>query len=285
MTIQTFDFSAYKHIVIKVGSSLIAPQDSYCSAQYCRPIAHFIERCLQQKKQVTLVSSGAVAAASNKIRFDKTKKNTKVKARAVKSTEEKQALAAIGQALIINHWQKFFDRDIGQILLCKDDFHNDKRANNAKKAINSLYDLSALPIVNENDTVAIEELVFGDNDNLAAYISNLIGAELLIICSDISGLFTANPYLEQSAKLIPFVKATDIIKHTNSAGTSHNPNAKGGMQSKLTAAYYASQHQIDTIICNGTNESYNRLFDNINPGTWFSCRNNQTVLSKEERYA
>lgn len=123
-----------------------------------------------------------------------------------------------------------------------------------------------MPIVNENDTVATEELTIGDNDNLVAQVAALTDADLLIICSDINGVYDDNPKVNPEAELV--TQFSGVTDETLAVGKgSHNPRGTGGMQTKLQAARFASENGIDTIICNGKNESYMRLFDNQNPGT------------------
>ncbi len=251
------DLSNYKKIVLKVGSALVAPDGKSCSVEYCLPIAHFIKKCRKQGIELVLVSSGAVAAGYNKLKPDNH----------ALSIKEKQALAAVGQSIVINHWQRFFDSSVAQVLLTHDDLAQNNRFTNAKNTIKMLHSLAVLPIVNENDTVAIEELKVGDNDNLAAEVAVLIDADLLIIFSDINGLYDDNPNTNPNASLIKEVKQLDA-NIQSMAKDSDNPQATGGMKTKLQAALTATNKAIDTIICNGKNESYMKLFDGENPGTW-----------------
>ncbi|GAA4355499.1 glutamate 5-kinase [Kangiella marina] len=254
---KDFSFNRYHNIVIKVGSALVAPDGHSCSTQHCLPLANFIKKCQRLNKQVTLISSGAVAAGFN------TLKPTEGSL----SLDEKQALAAVGQSKVINHWQRFFDNHVAQVLLTAADINNSSRSHNAKQTLNKLQQYGVLPIINENDTVATAELKFGDNDNLAAQVANLIEADLLIICSDVDGLYDINPHDNPSAQLLTYIN--DLTDEVMAFGTvSHNPQATGGMQTKLQAAQLASQSDIDTIICNGKNEAYLQLLHDKVPGTW-----------------
>lgn len=256
---ENINFDRFSNIVIKVGSTLIAPEGHSCSAQYCLPLANFIKKCQEKGKAVTLVSSGAVAAGFNTL-----KPNHKTL-----SLDEKQALAAVGQSKVISHWQRFFDRHVAQVLLTSDDIHNPKRAANAQSTLQKLQSLDILPIVNENDTVVTEELKFGDNDNLAAQVAVLIDADLLIICSDVDGLYNANPHLDPTAKLIPYLEK--ITPEVVALGQdSHNAQATGGMRSKLMAAKTTFDAGIPTVICNGLKEHYQQLLIQQNPGTLIS---------------
>ncbi len=253
---NSIDFAQYNNIVIKVGSALVAPDGHSCSTQFCLPLANFIKKCQQSAKKVTLVSSGAVAAGFNTLKPDHEHL----------SLDEKQALAAIGQSKVINHWQRFFDESVAQVLLTAADIQSSHRSANAKRTLITLHQYGVLPIINENDTVAIDELKFGDNDRLAAQVATLIKADLLLICSDVDGLFNDNPHTNSNAQLIPFIdEMTDDIMQLGQA--SHNPQATGGMLTKLLAAQIAHDSGTDTIICNGKTEAYSRLFQQQNPGT------------------
>lgn len=237
---KEINFDRYQKIVIKVGSALIAPDERACSAEYCLPIANFIKQCLKANKDIVIVSSGAVAAGFNQLGLTDHQLNL----------EQKQALAAIGQSIVIRHWQRFFDQEVAQVLLTIDDINNLKRAYNAQKTFKQLAQFGALPIVNENDTVVTEELKFGDNDMLAAQVAMLTDADLLLICSDVGGLYDDNPYLNPEARLITFIKPDDTQCQTYAQG-SHNPRSMGGMLSKVQAALTATYKGIDCIICNG----------------------------------
>lgn len=231
----------WKRAVIKVGSGLIAPGGKKISTKYILAIAAFIAESRNQGKEVILVSSGAVAAGLS----------TQVKKKIHKSIPEKQALAAIGQPLLMATWSRFFDFDCSQILLTYDDINDRRRFVNAKNTLQKLLELGTLPIINENDTIAVEELKVGDNDNLAAYVAMLAEADLLIICTDIDGLYDSDPRRNKSAKLIPVVEKIDD-KIYSSAQDSKNPIATGGMKTKIEAAHKAAIRGIDTIIINST---------------------------------
>ena len=256
---DSFNFSQYQNIVIKVGSSLIAPDGRSCSTQYCLPLASFIKKCQQLGKKVTLVTSGAVAAGVNTLKIDHSEL----------TLAKKQACAAVGQAKLINHWQRFFDNHVAQLLLTADDIKHPKRQQNARKTIEQLHQYAILPIVNENDTVATAELKFGDNDNLAAQVATLINADLLIICSDVDGVYNDNPHQNPQAELIPYIE--QITDKTLALGKpTHNAQATGGMVTKLGAAQFASKAGINTIICNGKSEAYTSLLEHKITGTFIS---------------
>lgn len=195
------------------------------------------------------------------------------------SLEQKQALAAIGQSIVIRHWQRFFDQDVAQVLLTSDDINNPKRAQNAKRTFAQLQAFGAIPIVNENDTVVTEELKFGDNDMLAAQVAILMDADLLIICSDVDGVFDDNPHTSPGAKLITSIAYQDQ-QIPDFAKGSHNPRSTGGMLSKMQSAHLANIQQIPVLICNGKTEAYNQLWLDQNPGTWLYPSQTKVINSK-----
>ena len=188
----------WQRAVIKVGSALIAPEGNECSGRYLLSLARFITASREAGKEIILVSSGSVAAG-----------RSKVKIRHNASIAEKQAMAAIGQNLMMANWQRFFDFPCAQVLLTADDLRDRTRYVNIKNTLREILNHNALPIVNENDTVAVNELKVGDNDNLGAYTALVAQADTLIICSDIDGLFTADPRKDASATLIPQVDKID----------------------------------------------------------------------------
>ena len=247
--------------VVKVGSALIAPDDRGCSTTHLLPIARFIIESRRQGKEVILVSSGAVAAGLAE--------QGRTGPGAGLSIPERQALAAIGQPLLMAHWRRLFDVSCAQVLLTYDDLQRRARFVNAKNTIQELLDAGTLPIVNENDTVAVEELKVGDNDNLAAYVAVLAEADLLVICSDVDGLYTADPYEDPTAEHLAVVDAiTDEIY--DMVGGSHRAVATGGMQTKVEAAEKATDRGIDTVLVNGTKGAHlDALGRGEMPGTLF----------------
>ena len=177
-------------------------------------------------------------------------------------------------------WSRFFDFPCAQILLTYDDINNRKRFVNAKNTIKKLLEFGTLPIVNENDTVAIEELKVGDNDNLAAYVAMLAEADLLIICSDIDGLFDADPKKNKNAKLIPVVEKIDQQIFSLAGGTK-NSIATGGMKTKIEAAQKATVRGINTIILNATKrEVFDDLLRGKRVGTIFKKTANPMTAKK-----
>jgi len=251
---------SWQRAVIKVGSALIAPEGNACSATYLLALARFITISREAGKEVILVSSGSVAAGKSKITV-----------RHHASIAEKQAMAAIGQNLMMANWQRFFDFPCAQILLSADDLRDRTRYVNIKNTLRELLNHHALPIVNENDTVAVNELKVGDNDNLGAYTALVAQADTLIICSDIDGLFTADPRKDRNATLIDHVPA--ITKDTYAlAGGAGTSVGTGGMRTKIEAADKCANSGIQTLIVNGRKgETFEALLDGKVPGTLFKA--------------
>lgn len=248
----------WQRAVIKVGSALISPNGDGCSAEYLLAIASFITESRKQGKEVILVSSGSVAAGKSDIGFHGSP-----------SIAEKQAMAAVGQARMLANWSRFFDFPCGQILLTYDDLRNRTRYVNAKNTLRELLKNQVLPIVNENDTVAINELKVGDNDNLAAYTALVAEADTVIICSDIDGLYTADPRHDKAATLITEVDqiTADTYALAGGAGTSMGT---GGMLTKIQAADKCAKSGIQTLIINGKSaDSFTQLLAGQVSGTLF----------------
>lgn len=248
----------WQRAVIKIGSALIAPDGQRCSAQYLLAIAKFITESRLQGKEVVLVSSGSVAAGRSQVPV--THQPT---------IAEKQAMAAIGQSQMMANWARFFDFPCAQILLTYDDLRDRTRYVNIKNTLRELLKHQALPIVNENDSVAVNEIKVGDNDNLAAYTALVAQADTLIVCSDIDGLFDADPRKNPQAKLIQEVLAITPEIHALAGGAGTKVGT-GGMVTKLQAAEKCAQSGIQTLIVNGRKtEVFDALLKGQCPGTLF----------------
>ena len=249
----------WKRAVLKVGSALVAPEGRRVANTYTLDIAGFITQCRDRGKEIVLVSSGAVAAGIS----------TQPRARRSLSIRDKQALAAIGQPLLMTHWSKFFDFPCAQLLLTYDDLRDRRRFVNAKNTLTELLLRKTLPIINENDTTVVDELKVGDNDNLAAHVAVLADADLLMIASDIDGLFDRDPRRYADAALIPTVAKIDRSVY-ELAGGKGSRFSTGGMITKLQAAEKALARGIDTIIFNGGKRaSFEKLLNGECPGTFF----------------
>ena len=231
-------------IVIKIGSSILVDDDHHAvNAGWLTGIAEDIAALQRDGKNVVVVSSGAIALGSHVLGIDGR----------VLALEEKQAAAAAGQVVLAHAWSAALaahDIRAAQILLSPDDTETRRRHLNARATMSTLISLGAVPVVNENDTVATAEIRFGDNDRLAARVAAMISADLLILLSDVDGLYSANPRNTGDATHIAEVTALsdDIL---NMAGTANADYASGGMVTKLEAARIAMVAGCGMIICDG----------------------------------
>ena len=236
---------AWRRAVLKVGSSLLAGEGEGLSPRHALNLAQFVSSSIAAGREVVIVSSGAVAAGRGLLHR---------KPQAGVAMAERQALAALGQAQLIGLWQRFFDRPVAQVLLTHDDLRNRRRYLNARATLQELLALGALPVVNENDTVSVDELKLGDNDNLAAVVAALIDADALFIATDIDGFYTANPRTHADAQPILDVEAL-TPEFFAMAGGAGSGVGTGGMHTKLEAAAKAAAAGIETFLFNGTQTS------------------------------
>ncbi|MEZ5464381.1 MAG: glutamate 5-kinase [Lysobacteraceae bacterium] len=228
----------WRRAVLKVGSSLLADADNGLTDHFATALARFIADARSAGREVVLVSSGAVAAGRGRLKATG------------RGLPQRQALAALGQAQLVNFWQQQTGLLAAQVLLCHDDMRNRRRYLNARATLRELLDAGALPVVNENDTVAVDELRLGDNDNLAAAVASLVDADLLLIASDVEGLYSANPRLDASAQPIARVSRIDDALRKVAAGTG-SAVGTGGMITKLEAASKAATAGIATALFSG----------------------------------
>ncbi|MEZ0469920.1 glutamate 5-kinase [Luteimonas salinilitoris] len=232
----------WRRAVLKVGSSLLAADGGGLSPRNAQALAGFVSDCMAAGREVVLVSSGAVAAGRAIVHAD-----TAVDA----PIAERQALAALGQAQLIGFWQGFFARPVAQVLLTHDDLRNRRRYLNARATLSALLRQRVLPIVNENDTVSVDELKLGDNDTLAAIVAALVDAEVLFIATDIDGLYDADPRRNPQARPVEVVArfSAELLSVAGGAGSA---SGTGGMRTKLDAAQRAAAAGIATVLFNGT---------------------------------
>ncbi|HWS79294.1 MAG TPA: glutamate 5-kinase [Thermomonas sp.] len=225
----------WRRAVLKVGSSLLADAGAGLDDRHAVGLASFIARSREQGREVVLVSSGAVAAGRGRI------------AAGGDGIAMKQALAALGQAALMGFWQGLSAAPVAQVLLSHDDLRNRRRYLNARAALQELLRLGALPVVNENDTVAVDELKLGDNDNLAAAVASLVDADLLLIATDIDGLYSGHPQRDPHARPIASVAVvTPQLLQAASGGAG--ALGTGGMRTKLEAAAKAASAGIATAL-------------------------------------
>ncbi|NCC43161.1 MAG: glutamate 5-kinase [Clostridia bacterium] len=234
-----------KRIVIKIGSSsLTHPETGYLDLIKLEILVREISDLRNQGKEVVLVSSGAIMVGSKTMGYD----------RKPERVSQKQACAAIGQAKLMMIYQKLFaeyNQVASQILMTKNTMLNNLNRMNAKNTFNELLHMGAIPIVNENDTISTYEIEFGDNDTLSAVVSALIGADLLILLSDIDGLFTDDPHQNPDARFIEVVEQLDQKLMSMGKGTTGSKVGTGGMATKLTAAEISGAAGADMVIANG----------------------------------
>ncbi|MEM1117130.1 MAG: glutamate 5-kinase [Bacteroidota bacterium] len=231
---------AWRRAVVKVGSALVAPDGGQPSTRHLLGVARFVAQSRRAGREVILVSSGAVAAG-----------RVATASGPARTIPEKQALAALGQPLLMAHWSRLFDDACAQVLLTYDDLRHRTRFLNARTTIAELLARGAIPIVNENDTVAVDELKVGDNDNLAAHVAVLAEADLLVVCTDVAGLYDADPRAHPEAALVPVVDRVTASVHA-SAGGAGTEAGTGGMRTKLEAAETATARGIPTVLVDGT---------------------------------
>ncbi|MEM7410105.1 MAG: glutamate 5-kinase [Myxococcota bacterium] len=254
---------AAKRVVVKIGSGLLTREGQVDTAAFGR-IAKQIATLVHGGRQVVLVSSGAIAVGSNALGWD----------HPGRSIPEKQAAAAVGQTGLMELYKRRFARhelDVAQVLLTRVGLEQRERFLNARHTLQTLLDLGVVPIVNENDTVATEEIRFGDNDNLSATVVNLIGADLLIIATDVDGLYREPP--EDGKPTPPLFDVIERIDApvTRAAAGSQRAFGRGGMQTKLEAAKAAQRGGAATVLCNGrTKDVLLRVADGEPIGTLFT---------------
>jgi glutamate 5-kinase len=255
-------FAKARRVVIKVGSNILT-QDAGLNLPVINALSRQICRLITQDRQVILVSSGAMAAGLRKLAL----------ARRPDAIPARQAVAAVGQAGLIQAYEKAFARDqkkVAQILLTAEDMTNRKRYLNARNTLNTLLNWNVVPIINENDTVMVEEIKLGDNDNLAAVIALLMDADLLIVLTDIDGLYDKDPRSHGDARLLPAIGAIgkNIERYASDIpGTL----GTGGMLTKIKAARKVTSAGIPMVIANGKLKGIiDRLFRGQDLGTFFT---------------
>ena len=249
-------------IVIKIGTSTLAHPTGHLNIRLVDALCKTISDIKNAGHQVILVSSGAIGMGVGKLGLLERPKDIPTK----------QAAAAVGQCELMYTYDKLFgeyNHTVAQLLITGDDIRTQQRHENFSNTLNRLLELGALPIINENDTVSTDEIVIGDNDTLAAYVAESVQAELLILLSDINGLYTADPHKDPDAKLIPVIEQlTEEIYAL--AGASSTKQGTGGMVTKLRAAAIATEAGCDMVIANGKNpENLYAILDGESVGTRF----------------
>lgn len=230
-------------IVIKVGTSTVAHQTGRLNVRRVESLCRVMSDLKNAGHELILVSSGAIGMGAGKLCLSERPQDIPTK----------QAAAAVGQCELMYVYDKLFseyNHTVAQLLLTGEDIDHDDRRQNFENTLFRLLELGALPIINENDTVATHEIEIGDNDTLGAVVARAVKADLLVLLSDIDGLYTADPRTDRSATLLPLIEkiTPEITKMVGGAGS---PLGTGGMQTKLHAAEIATENGIDMVIANG----------------------------------
>lgn len=249
-------------IVIKIGTSTLAHTTGRLNIQRVEQLCKILSDIKNAGHQVILVSSGAIGMGVGKLGLQERPKDIPTK----------QAAAAVGQCELMYFYDKLFSEyhhTVAQLLITGDDVENDTRHTNFRNTLNRLLELDALPIINENDTVATVELGIGDNDTLAAIVASSIAADKLVLLSDIDGLYTADPHTHPDARLIREVRTLDD-NILSLGGASGSNLGTGGMATKLHAAKICMEAGCDMIITNGSNPTnLYAIIDGESVGTLF----------------
>ena len=268
-------FSDYKRIIIKVGSSLLINKKTRTIREdWLLALSEDIANLRKIKKEILIVSSGAIALG----------RDTLVSKQKTLNLEENQAAASIGQIELAYSWKDALRKQnikCAQVLLSPDDTETRRRHLNARATLATLIKSQVVPVINENDTVTTSEIKFGDNDRLAARVAQMSSSDLLILLSDIDGLYDQNPHHSNKAKHIPTVDEVndDII---NMAGSSHYEYASGGMITKVEAAKISSLSGCALIICNG--EGKNPILE-LSKGVKYTLfKPNETPLTARKKW-
>tara|TARA_Y100001970_G_scaffold14817_1_gene16766 strand:- start:4833 stop:5939 length:1107 start_codon:yes stop_codon:yes gene_type:complete len=250
-----------KTIVIKIGSSLLIDNKKMIRKKWLSEFTKDIKKLLDNNKNIIIVSSGAIALGCKKLGLNK--KNLKL--------DKSQAVASIGQIELMNLFKKNFNSkkiNLSQILLTLEDTEQRRRAINAKRTFDNLFELKFIPIVNENDSIATSEIKYGDNDRLASRVAQISGADCLILLSDVDGLYTKNPKIYDNTKLIKEIKNIDY-KIETIATKSIGEHGTGGMKTKIDAAKVCQLSGCFMAIANGLVMRPIKKINDKNNCTWF----------------
>jgi glutamate 5-kinase len=254
--------ASHRRVVIKIGSALLVDRKSGLRKAWLDAICSDIAALRKRGADVLVVSSGAIALGRTVLDLPS----------GALKLEESQAAAAVGQIALARAWSESLSRDAivaGQILLTLGDTEERRRYLNARATINQLLKIGAVPIINENDTVATSEIRYGDNDRLAARVATMTGADLLVLLSDIDGLYTAPPHLDPEAKFLDFIRAiTPEIEAM--AGGAASELSRGGMRTKIDAGKIATAAGCAMIIASGKSEHPLTAIEQGARSSWFA---------------
>lgn len=252
-----------RRVVVKIGSSILADRNGRISHKALLGVTGGIAAIRRRGVQVVLVSSGAIASGMQSLGFRKKPKQI----------SELQACAAVGQPVLMHMYQKALGKlQAAQILLTRPDLENRTQYANAKHTMTELLGRGIIPIINENDTVVVDEIRVGDNDNLAALVAQLVDADLLILLTDQDGFYTADPRKDPSAHRIDVVEKIDKKAFARAANTSTQTSV-GGMTTKLQAAQKAGRSGVPTVIAHGREKQVlEKIFSGKTVGSLFLAR-------------
>ncbi len=259
-----------KRIVVKIGTSTLTHETGRLNLKIIEKYARVLADLHNSGYEIVFVSSGAIAVGIAKLRIPRPT-----------DTAEKQAAAAVGQSELMRIYERFFNDygcQVGQILLTKDVMTNSDRRLNVTNAFNALINMGCIPIVNENDSVEVEEIKFGDNDTLSAIVADCINAEMLILLTDIDALYDGDPRKNPNAKRIETVdRITEDIEKI--AGNAGSDKGTGGMATKIKAAKIATAKGITVAIGSGSNpEIIYDFIEGRNPGTLFPAERDGGII-------
>ncbi|MCR5172541.1 MAG: glutamate 5-kinase [Treponema sp.] len=236
-----------RKIVIKIGSNTLSLPDGTQNTQFMANFAGQCAKLVKEGKQIVVVSSGAQVSGVSTLKEWARKKDLHFR----------QALCSIGQVELMSQWRKAFaenDIHIGQLLLTKEDFENNNRSLNIRNTLFTLVDEGVVPIINENDSVSTEEFAIGDNDNLSALTAILWSADMLILFSDIDGVYSDNPKTNKNARLIELVEDIPALRKSITIGET-NAFGTGGIETKIQAAEKTTVYGIPLVLANGSKEN------------------------------
>jgi glutamate 5-kinase len=266
------DFAAYRRIVVKIGSSLLVERGSGLRRAWLEALAHDVADLATTGREVLVVSSGAIALGRGVLGLPAGELRL----------EEGQAAAAVGQIALARAWSEVLGQvglTAGQILLTPSDTEERRRYLNARSTIATLLRMRAVPVINENDTVATSEIRYGDNDRLAARVASMMSADLLVLLSDVPGLYTAPPQMDRNATLIGTVeRITPEIEAM--AGDAASDHARGGMRTKIEAGKIANAAGATMIIAGGHAHHPLRRIADGEKCTWFLAPTNPVTARK-----
>lgn len=261
------NIESIKTIMIKVGSSSLCDDNGQINKEKILNLVLQMSKLKKQGYSLVLVSSGAIASGMGLLGLDKKPA----------TIPQKQALAAIGQAHLMQIYEEIFELfqlKCAQVLLNHGDFDDRKRLMNLCNTIHALLAYDVIPIINENDALAVDEIKVGDNDTLAALMVPVVNADLLVLVSDIDGLYTKNPKVYKDAKLLDFVEHVDESIEAMAGGTSSGLGT-GGMATKINAAKIVNDYGKHLVIVNGSKEDcLINIFNEYQNGTWFNGNKN-----------